>query len=280
MALPKQGPLAAPRPEPLAPPARRTMRRVDMPDGTFHFDDEPNHVPEGHHMSPGGSVHRTFVPYGIDPDADNSNARVTPAQREAWNQELERAWRRFRDSDSDSPPPLEHSSSSEQVVSPATVREQQRYAREGPDFVPRYPAHWRAGLFPEFPASAAKGPSPAAFKAPPPPAPKAPPPAPPPQGVDPMASYMRVQAKSVITPEFYSRLTLDQRRAVREDPRYVIQAHVGSQVDSPHVHRHTVEALKDYCRAWGISSTGIKRDLITRVEWEAVHGCPSSRGMA
>ena len=94
-----------------------------------------------------------------------------------------------------------------------------------------------------------------------------------------MAAYARVQEKSVITPEFYSKLTYAQRTAIRADPKYVIQAHAAVQVDSPHVHRHTVDALKDYCRAWGISSSGIKRDLTTRVEWEAVHGCPSSRGM-
>ena len=153
-----------------------------------------------------------------------------------------------------------------------------RVAREGwePDFVPRYP--FSPSPVPA-PSSSASRPRVFEPEFPVPPS-KASPPAP--RWEDPLACFQRVspyqRTRAVLTPEYYSRMSNNQRAAAMQDPNYVVQAHASVQVDSPHALRHTVDALKDYCRRWGISSTGVKGDLVTRVEHEAVHGCPESRG--
>ena len=74
----------------------------------------------------------------------------------------------------------------------------------------------------------------------------------------------------VITPEYWRNLSYTQRARMVDDANFCIQAHAAVQVDSPIAMRHTVDALRDICREWGMSSSGIKENLVKRVEHEAI----------
>ena len=99
--------------------------------------------------------------------------------------------------------------------------------------------------------------------------PQAPPPVPPPAS-PPARPVIFPPGRYVITPEYWRNLSYTQRARMVDDPNFVIQAHAGVQVDSPIAMRHTVDALKDICREWGMSSSGIKENLVKRVEHEAI----------